>query len=496
VLTREPLSPPYLESPPGVIPIDTGRQLFVDDFLIEESTLQRTFHQPTFHPENPVLTFDQPWEREGPAPFAAVFSDGVWYDPADQLFKMWYVGGYLGSTCYATSQDGVRWQKPLVGARGQTNIVMKHVRDSSTVWLDHDGPDPSRRFKMFTTAGPDRWRLALHASPDGIRWSDLLATSPKIGDRTTVFYNPFRKVWVYSLRINTEIGRSRAYREHPDPVAGMNWTEEDTALWTGADRLDPHHPRFPDIEPQLYNLDAVAYESLIVGFFTIHQGPPNRECDRLRIHKRNEVLLGFSRDGFHWHRPDRRPFLGVTEREGDWNWGNMQSAGGGCLVVGDQLYFYVSGRKRTDAFRDGWASTGLGTLRRDGFASIDGDEDGGTLTTRPVCFSGAHLFVNAVLDRGRLSVEVLDERSRVIEPFTLQNCAPLRKDETLQSVQWRGAADLSALSGRTVRFRFRLWQGSLYAFWVSPSESGASYGYVGAGGPGFGGPVDTAGLVR
>jgi hypothetical protein len=41
-----PMPVPYLESPPSVIPIDLGRQLFVDDFLIAESSLERVFHQP------------------------------------------------------------------------------------------------------------------------------------------------------------------------------------------------------------------------------------------------------------------------------------------------------------------------------------------------------------------------------------------------------------------------------------------------------------------
>jgi hypothetical protein len=301
-------------------------------------------------------------------------------------------------------------------------------------------------------------------------------------------------VWVYSLRTSQPgTGRAREYREHPDPVAGMHWKEKDKVLWVGADRLDPHHPRFPEIEPQLYNLDAVAYESLMLGLFSIHQGPPNQECDRLRIHKRNELLLGFSRDGFHWHRPDRRPFLGVTEHEGDWNWGNVQSAGGGCLVVEDKLYFYVSGRKRTDRFRDGQGSTGLGTLRRDGFASMDAGWAGGTLTTRPVRFGGRYLYVNARVDRGELRVEVLDKGGEAIEPFTAENCVPLGADETQQAVRWTGAADLSALSRRPVRFRFYLQGGSLYAFWVSPDQSGASHGYVAAGGPGFTGPRDTVG---
>jgi hypothetical protein len=44
-----------------------------------------------------------------------------------------------------------------------------------------------------------------------------------------------------------------------------------------------------------------------------------------------------------------------------------------------------------------------------------------------------------------------------------------------------------------VRFRFYLTEGDLYAFWVSPDESGASHGYVAAGGPGLTGPTDTVG---
>ena len=47
-----PMRIPYLEEPPEVIPIDVGRQLFVDDFLIEESTLERRFHRPVM-----ALTF-------------------------------------------------------------------------------------------------------------------------------------------------------------------------------------------------------------------------------------------------------------------------------------------------------------------------------------------------------------------------------------------------------------------------------------------------------
>src|SRR5207244_3324861 len=156
-----------------------------------------------------------------------------------------------------------------------------------------------------------------------------------------------------------------------------------------------------------------------------------------------ELWFGFSRDGFHWDRPDRRAFIPVSERHGDWNWGNVQSAGGCCLVMGDQLYFYVSGRAGIPgSTASGVCATGLATLRRDGFASLDGGDEEGTLTTRPVTFGGSRLFVNAAAKDGRLEAEVLDTDGKVIEPFSRANCVPFSGDATLAEIRWKGAANL------------------------------------------------------
>src|SRR5205809_294121 len=59
---REPQPVPYLKEPPAIIPVDLGRQLFVDDFLIESTTLHREFHLAEMHPGNPVLKPDAPTE--------------------------------------------------------------------------------------------------------------------------------------------------------------------------------------------------------------------------------------------------------------------------------------------------------------------------------------------------------------------------------------------------------------------------------------------------
>lgn len=492
---REPMAVPYLDRPPDVIPIDVGRQLFVDDFLIEKTDLKRTYHAAEYFPGNPVLKPDRPWEdgtasQEHPAPTAMVFSDGVWYDPQDQMFKMWYMGGYCDSTCYAISKDGIHWEKPSPDVAPGTNIVQKKGRDSSTIWLDLEEKDPLRRYKMFAyMRDENKGALSIFFSKDGVHWGDCVATSGPLGDRSTIFFNPFRNVWVYGIRDYDPktIGRFRRYWENPDVLAGAKWNAGEPPFWVGADTLDA--PRADLNTPcELYNLDAVAYESILIGLFSIWRGQPK---DRA---KPNELCVAFSRDGFHWQRPVHEAFIPVSEHYGDWNWANIQSAGGCCLVVGDKLCFYVSGRKGVaESPASGECATGLATLRRDGFASMDAADMPGALTTRLVRFNGKYLFVNATISHGELRVEILGADGKTIAGFTRDACTPIAGDATCINVRWKAKDDLSAVAGTDVRFRFYLRNGSLYSFWTSPDASGASHGYVAAGGPGFTGSKDTIG---
>jgi hypothetical protein len=249
------------------------------------------------------------------------------------------------------------------------------------------------------------------------------------------------------------------------------------------------------VKPQLYNVDATPYESLMLGLFTVWRGPENWDVkDRP---KRNEIVLAYSRDGFHWDRPDRTPFIGVSDKRGDWNWGNVQSVGGGCLIVGDKLYFYFTGRRgnpesdpKKSADQD--AAMGLAVLRRDGFASMDGGANG-ELLTRPVRFSGRHLFVNATAGKGSVEAEIVEGRGRVIQGFERANSVAVKADGTRLALGWKKRKDLAGEAEQEVSIRFFVRNASLYSFWVSGDASGASGGYVAAGGPGFGGSRDLGG---
>ena len=446
-LSFDPMPLPYLQVPLAcrVIPIDVGRQLFVDDFLIDKTTLHRTFHQPKYSSTTPVLVPDKPWEQTGKNPTAMVFSDGVFFDPKDQLFKMWYMGGYGAvHVLRVTSKDGIHWDKPSLDVVPGTNIVHKEYRDSSTVWLDQNEKDPARRFKMFVVG--KKWIIEVRFSPDGIHWGEPVYKTEPLGDRSTIFFNPFRSVWVYGLRSGSKFGRARKYWEGPDALEAAKYKKTDPKYWIGADSVDTLRDDLKT-RPELYNLDAAGYESLMLGCFTIWRGQPT---DRA---KPNEVMIGWSRDGYHWDRSNRTAFLPVSEHHGDWNWCNVQSAGGGCLIVGDELYFYCSGRAGIPGTaQSGVSTTGLAILRRDGFASMDvpgigqGLVSAGQLVTRPVRFSGKYLFVNVDLGNGELRAEVLDESGKVISPFSSNECVPVLGDHTLQRVTWKsGAGPLQTL---------------------------------------------------
>jgi len=511
-LTRELMPVPYLDNVPDVIPIDVGRQLLVDDFLIEESTLSRTFHQPDVYQESVIKP-----EEESPGMYAAPFSGGVCYDSADNLFKLWYTRYRPSATCLATSKDGINWTKPELDVEAGTNIVVNPEKgfNSTSIMLDQLTKNPNERFKYFaseyfgTRADGGVWGFSYRISADGIHWSEPMGNNDIWGDRSTVFYNPFRKVWVLSQRTEgrsedpTSIGRSRSYLEGATALGMVEKVtynefenvEGESVLWTGADKLDPHHTdaRFADVEPQLYTLDAFPYESIMIGQFSIWQGPENNICGDHNIQKRNGILLGYSRDGFHWDRPSRKRFIGSTWDRRSWRYGNVQSCASGALVVGDKLYFYFSAHPAPKSkWWDTDAVTGLAMLRRDGFASMDASGKPGTLTTRPVTFKGKNLFVNVDCPEGELKVEILDENGEAFKNFALEKCTPISVDKTLVQVNWN-KKNLKRLAGKPVRFRFHLENGSLYSFWVSPDKSGASQGFIGAGGPGFTGPTDTVG---
>lgn len=182
----------YAENDDKAICIDKGRQLFVDEYLIEQTDLERKAHR--------AEKFGKIMEAETELEMGRGVSD-------DKIFKMIYQAGWLHTLAYAESHNGIDWIRPELDVEPGTNRILTDITpDSSTMWLDHEEKDPQQRFKMFVRppiTHPGHEGEILHGwcltSPDGIHWNNKVKTGI-CGDRSTIFYNPFSSKWIFSIR--------------------------------------------------------------------------------------------------------------------------------------------------------------------------------------------------------------------------------------------------------------------------------------------------------
>lgn len=463
---------PYLQSPPEVIDITVGRQIFVDDFLIEETDLVPEYHKAVKYEGNPILFPETPWEKHQ-APVACPKSGGVWYDEEEKIFKMWYEAGWLQQMCYAVSEDGIHWERPDLGLEPGTNKILlyegyeidkvtgdvNYLRpDSTTVFIDYEC-DKSERYKLFLRNPGAEFPGIVAVSGDGIHFEKFIFTE-EIYDRSTVFYNPFRKKWVYSIR-DLWKDRSRSYRECDNILDGAKWTPGEKHNWLATDELDQPIP-YIGYPPQVYNVDCIGYESIMLGMFEITYGPENNVCEGAGVPKITELIPMYSRDGYHFSRPCRDSVINASIYKGAWDRGYVQSVSGGVIINGDELWIYYTGFAGDESHaNENWLSTngiyqngatGLAKLRRDGFVSMNGS---GTLLTRKMQFTGKDsLAVNAV---GKVQVEILSEEGEV-----LAVSEEFEGDSTNAKLLFKDF-QVASLNGRIFRLRFRV-SGKLYSF--------------------------------
>src|SRR5262245_28924260 len=101
--------------------------------------------------------------------------------PLGDRLCMWYLGGDAAGVlraCFATSPDGVEWEKPSLGLVAHGGGTANNLVDllggelplaALPVLYDPDDPDPDRRFKAAFESSRYGNCLAVGFSPDGLR---------------------------------------------------------------------------------------------------------------------------------------------------------------------------------------------------------------------------------------------------------------------------------------------------------------------------------------
>ena len=476
-----------------------------DGFLLD-SNVQSTYHlerrvcEATKHPNNPVLPLGDlhEWDATQARPWE---SPTVIWDEDDRVFKAWYSGSDVSTerwwaTGYATSPDGLTWEKPELGLHSyegssNNNIV---VMGYGPVIKDVAEPDAGRRYKMIKRGPTPRevaQRLGARAnySPDGIHWTEgPRIRIPEWGDRT-----PDCGVL---LRDDQDPDASRRYK--------LVWQAKDTI-----DRIDKSEGRSkilaygPDIEhfrhaehnPLISPATGFEYEDHHVmlspyggawimayeyGWY-VPSGTGNygRYCA--------DVRLAVSADGERFHRIDAEQPVIPRGANDAWDAGLLVISDKPAIKDGTIHLFYGGngeewtswpGENTPDAFP--YPSTGsvrasrlgLATLREDGFTCLqtpDREVPGYAITTpieRTAITTTLTLNVGSVRHtRNWVEAELLDaEHDTAIPGFSREDCTDMCTDGWRQPVRWRGGslADL-----KESRFRIRFWiygAARLYAF--------------------------------
>jgi len=484
------LTPPRLaavERP--VVDLRGTWQLLIDDHLVaSKDNVVRTYHPFAKHPGNPVMSVDQPWEHN------VINCQAVLPGEDGTGYRMWY---YCWSkrddpdrshALYATSQDGIAWQKPKLGlmpwkVSGSTETNM--VGQSGSVMFTPADPDPARLYKAVSY---EKGKYIFHSSPDGLRWHRL-SKEPifAAGDTCYVMWDTLSQRYRGYAKLNTWVSGTRRRTVGFSESTGFDgWPELKLVL--APDDFDDRWIKPGSVQrTHFYRCTVLPYQNMYIGFLSIYRA----EDPEGYFHGPIYIELVTSRDGIHWQREEGdRPAILETGPARSWDHG-MLDVHPALVGINDELRVYYSGYDGLHDYLPFHSAIGMATLRRDGFASLDGGDNPGIVTTKPLTGLQGELRLNCEAAGGLVQVEVLDADGKVIPGYRRREFNEPRGDGVDQVVSWAKHDEQPAGKG-PLRLRFILKNASLYSFHAgdavkvaaepAPSPVAALFTFEGAAG--------------
>jgi len=413
---------------------------------------------------------------------------------------MWYQawpGCYL---CYATSQDGIHWDKPNLGLiefQGSTeNNIVLPVGYGAGVLFDPRDPDPSRRFKF---AYWEHFGTSVAFSPDGLHWTKYGANPVIRGSHGDYIQPPLAG----DPRISTgELGgpplsTSDVIDPILDPrkqcyvIYAKTWLDgpDGTMHWKRAvvrtESDDFIHWTKPVLVVAPDEVDDPAGESSLersaggggTGRKQLHSGPAfyyngmyfaTLQAMDAEVSGNMPLELALSHDGYRWDRPFRdHMFLPPLDDKNLFDasliWSNATP-----ILVGNEFRFYYG------AYGHPWNSPdpsqisgiGLATMPRDRFAGVRPTERIGQVTLRAVDLKDvSSITINTDASGGSARVEILNEDGYRMLGFTRDEAIAITADQLAHPVNWRDK-QLTQLPSGKYKLRLHLDNAELFAITI------------------------------
>jgi hypothetical protein len=407
------------------------------------------------HPANPLFGQEHPWE----VMFNNLYPN-VLYDFEEKQYKVWHTlfvkdrayattpprdrvpgtymqrtGGRRDGLCYATSEDGIHWEKPMLNVHPwegkPSNLLTEHVHGAG-VLKEMRERDPARRYKMFFKGRV----MSVRFSADGLRWGQYIAC-PEISAAGDTHNNA-----LWAPELERYVGFTRLWNNQRRVVGRTE--SRDFIHWTPAVEVFRGEHLF-----DIYSMPVIRYGGVYIGLPAIF----DEQADRVHTE------LAWSPDTVTWHRVDAgTPLIPNGEPRGVYDWGTVYASFPIVEEDGIRLYYGAGNGGHFD-WREGFLC--LAGLRPDGFAGYEPDdaERPAVVTTSPLRL-GSRLRITADAQGGAVQVDVLGPAGEA-----LLNGRPVTGDVTDRVVTWaRGGTLLDELTGTQGRLRFTVRNAKLYSF--------------------------------
>jgi hypothetical protein len=450
---------------------------------------------------SPVIQADQPWEGNRVYTYGSVLQDAetgefrLWYGSRPETERAGRSDGAQGRapqlrnngfdvTLYATSRDGLAWEKPklnlieFAGSAGNNIIFDLH---SPAVIFDRFEKDAQRRYKMLGyLVRPGNGYHAAY-SADGVRWHSY---SPSLvlehGDTITLTQNPVTGEYLACHKRPAQVrgfGRRVVWLSRSRDF--QKWSEPEMVFT--ADEVDDAWVSRPNERTEVYNMSVYAHAGGYIGLPAIFRVMQLRERTEVGpgqspVDGPIDIQLATSPDGRRWKRS--WPRLNVIPRgaPGAFDGGTILGVSSTSIDVADETWAYYT------AINTGHGgpmppkriTIGRAVWRRHGFVSLDAGPEGGRVETQPLRFRGGALLINADAPRGNVRVGLVEADGKPINGRALEDCEPLNADATRWRVRWQGSGAVP--TDRPVRVVFELQNARLYSVASlderSPEETG------------------------
>lgn len=416
-------------------PLLADKLLVLDSRVIESAENARLMPGTvTKHAGNPLFQADKPWENS----LNNLYPNVVW-DEEHAVFKMWYkcvladkeaiaqmdgpstvhdVGWYL---LYATSKDGLTWEKPALGLHAfggtkATNIVARDCPNVG-VFKDLHDADPARRYKMVSDVGLGKPQVRFSA--DGIHWGEAIKAEGFGAQNGDTHNNAFwdegsgKYVWFTKLYL----GERLVARLESDDF--IHWRNNGLMLRS---RVSEGRGS------QTYCMPVFQHAGIYLGYLMMYNVGNGRTVD---------CELVWSPDGLKWQRVAPGVPLIPRGPKGSYDSECIYAMAGPPVIRdGKHLIFYGG----DDFPHTGWKRhclPCLATLREDGFAGYEPSKEGETavLTTRRLRVTSEPFRV--IADGDAVEIKAMDESGQKVEKGS-----------------W---------AGKTLRFRLSMPRGKIYA---------------------------------